>query len=514
MDPKKKLERKRARLLREANGLKQDDGTFKDDATRAAFDAKMTAIEDVDAQIRAIEEDDEDDDPAPPATVTPATRAEIIAQEQTRVTGIQDAVRVAGLEASVAEDLVKANKTIDQARAAIFEKLAERSAQNPTRQHIEVIPGGDATEKWLRGGVNWLLVRSGMSALVARHEGIKEAELAPGEFRGMTLLDLAKDSLNRRNIAFRGRAGMEVAGLAFRANYQTQSDFANLLETAMHKVLRAAYATQSDTWSRFCGVGSVSDFRTHNWYRLGALSVLETMNEHGEFRSKSIPDAEKTTHSAGTRGNIIGITRQVIVNDDIGFVMRLTEMFGRAGKLTIEKAVFTSLLLNSGLGPTQSDGQALFHSNRSNVNASATAITVAGIEADRAVMRSQMDPSSQEYLDLQPSVLLVPVGKRGDALTINDAQFDPADSKFQKPNTVRGLFKEVIDTPRITGTRRYLFADPTINPVFLVSFLEGQREPVLETQDGWRTDGVEMKARLDFGVDVVDYRGAVTNAGA
>ena len=42
----------------------------------------------------------------------------------------------------------------------------------------------------------------------------------------------------------------------------------------------------------------------------------------------------------------------------------------------------------------------------------------------------------------------------------------------------------------------------------------GQQEPVLETQDGWRYNGVEMKARLDFGVDVVDYRGAVTNAGA
>jgi hypothetical protein len=47
----------------------------------------------------------------------------------------------------------------------------------------------------------------------------------------------------------------------------------------------------------------------------------------------------------------------------------------------------------------------------------------------------------------------------------------------------------------------------------MVSFLEGQQEPVLETQNGWRIDGVEMKARLDVGVDAVDYRGAVTNAG-
>ena len=48
----------------------------------------------------------------------------------------------------------------------------------------------------------------------------------------------------------------------------------------------------------------------------------------------------------------------------------------------------------------------------------------------------------------------------------------------------------------------------------VVSFLEGEREPVIETQDGWRTDGVSLRARLDFGVDGVDFRGAVTDAGA
>jgi hypothetical protein len=111
-------------------------------------------------------------------------------------------------------------------------------------------------------------------------------------------------------------------------------------------------------------------------------------------------------------------------------------------------------------------------------------------------------------------VLLVPRGLQGTAISINQAEYDPdTTGKLQKPNIVKGLFSDIVGTGRLTGTRRYLFADPSLYPVFMVSFLEGQREPVLETQDGWRTDGVEMKARLDFGVDVVDYRGAVTNAG-
>jgi hypothetical protein len=191
-------------------------------------------------------------------------------------------------------------------------------------------------------------------------------------------------------------------------------------------------------------------------------------------------------------------------------------MFGRAGKLTIEKAAYALLGQNSGLGPTQSDSQPLFHSNRSNVSTGA-AISAAAIDADRVVMAQQKDPNGVDFLDLRPDVLLVPVGLGGQARVINQSQYDPdatANKAINRPNVVVGLFRDVVDTPRLTGTRRYLFAPASQAPVFLVSFLEGQQEPVLETQDGWRFNGVEMKARLDFGVDVVDFRGAVTNAGA
>jgi len=498
---KQELLSKRAEILAQAEAMKSADGSFKDDATRTAFDAKLAEVEGIDAQVRAL--------PTEPTV-------NLAEAEQARVLGIQSAVRTAKLAENFATDMVKRGLTIDQARGEIFAKLeAEQRSTETNRPNITF--GEDTRDKWLRGAANWLLVRTGMAGLVARAEGVDVRTVDPGEFRGLSLIDLAKETLERAGVAVRGMDRMTLAGQAMAhrsANYQTQSDFATLLENTMHKVLRASYGVTPDTWSKFCGIGTASDFRVQNWYRTGALTVLEDMNEHGEFKSKNIPDSEKATYSVGTKGNVIGITRQVIVNDDMGFVMRLTEMLGRAGKLTIEKAVYAKLLENGGLGPTQSNSQPLFHSSRSNINTTAAAITVASVELDANVMASQLDPNGQDFLDLQPAVLLVPRAKRGDALTINAAEFDPADSKFQKPNTVRGMFRDVVATPRLTGTRRYLFADPSTAPVFMVSFLEGQREPVLESQDGWRFDGVEMKARLDFGVDVVDYRGAVTNAGA
>lgn len=508
---------KRAQLLREAAALRTGD-TFATDEARTAFDAKMTEVETLDVQIRAVQATP----PLPPAasptaTEVTAAREAAVREERGRVEGITRAVTVAGLPATFGEGLITRGVTLPDARTAIVDELARISdARNPMSSATTIIAGEDAKDKYRRGVGAWLLQRSGMATVVLQHEKLQPKDMDPGEFRGMTLLDLCKDDLQRRRIDIRGHAGMEVAGLFFRSVYQTTSDFANLLENTMHRVLRAAYGITPDTWSRFCGVATVTDFRSHNWYRLGSLTQLEDLNEHGEFKNKSIPDAEKTTFAATTKGNIVAISRQTIINDDLGGLMRLTNQLGRAAKLTIEKAVYTQLGLNSGLGPTQADAQPLFHANRINVGTGA-AISAASLDADRVVMAQQLDPNGQDYTDLRPAILLVPVGLGGQARVINESQYDPdtlANKSQMKPNVARGFFRDVVDTPRLSGTRRYLFCDPSFAPVFLVSFLEGQQEPVLETQNGWRVDGVEMKARLDFGVDDVDYRGAVTNAGA
>jgi hypothetical protein len=304
---------------------------------------------------------------------------------------------------------------------------------------------------------------------------------------------------------------MEVVGAAFT---QGTSDFPVLLESAMHKALQGAYATAPDTWSRFCTTGSVSDFRAHNRYRLGSFGNLDRLNELAEYTNKSIPDGEKSSISIGTRGNIINLSRQAIVNDDLGAFIGLAAMLGRAARRTIEDTVYDLLAENSGLGPTMSDGATLFHANHGNIG-TGSAISVAGLDADRVLMATQTDISGNDFLDLRPAVLLVPIGLGGTARVINGAQYDPdTANKLQRPNMVNGLFRDIVDTPRLSGTRRYLFAEPTVAPVIEVAFLDGNQEPYIEQEMGFTVDGTRYKVRLDFGVAAIDYRGAVTNAGA
>ena len=237
------------------------------------------------------------------------------------------------------------------------------------------------------------------------------------------------------------------------------------------------------------------------------------MNEAGEYVNRVIPDGEKATIQVDTRGNIINLTRKAIINDDMGSFLGLAADLGRAGKRTIEAAVFSLLAENGNMGPTMQDGDTLFHSNHGNIGTGA-ALSMASIDADRVLMASQADISGNDFLYLRPKVWLGPMGSGGTARAINSSQYDPdAANKLQKPNIVNGLFSEVIDTPRLSGTRYYLFTDPVQAPVIEVAFLNGIQEPYVEMQEGFSVDGTRYKARLDFGVAAIDYRGAVTNAG-
>lgn len=473
---------------------------------------------------------------AAPAPATPSddairaaetrAREEGATAERERVAGIQGLVARHKLPVDFGAKLIGDPKvTLTKARSLVLDELAKQSEElppKPNAQRSAVIPGDDRRDKFVRGASAWLLERAGVVAIIqeaAKRDPKRFADvpLDGGEFRGMSLVELARESLEARGVSTRGQARMDMIGQAFmyRDGMQTTSDFAVLLENVLHKTLLGSYAIVDDTWPKFCKVDTVPDFRPSNRYRTGSFGGLDKLTEHGEFKSKAVPDGVKFSVSAETKGNIVGITRQTIINDDMSALADLAQKLGRAARLSIEIDVYALLTAGSGLGANLADGNPFFHASRANINSTGSAISVAGINADTAILAAQKDPSANEYLDLRPAVLLVPYALRGEAVTINDSQFDPADNKFQKPNYCRGLFREVVGTQRITGTRRYIFADPNVAPAIVVAFLEGQGQaPVLETEDGWRLDGTELKVRLDYKAQFFDPKGGVTNAGA
>jgi len=437
--------------------------------------------------------------PATPFARTKADNDQVLAMFKP----FADRPGVAALQTSVLAD---PSLTIESIQASLLAEMGKGAAPaNPAGSHPNVQTVEDEADKIRAAGTHALMVRAGVTKDAAVLAG-----MSANPFRGHTLLDMARASLARAGIKTDGMDKMQIVAASFT---QGTSDFPVLLENTMHKTLQAAYARAALTWNRFCATGSVSDFRAHNRYRTGSFGSLDAINELGEYVNKSIPDGEKGTITAATKGNIINISRTAIVNDDLGAFVGLSGMLGRAAARTVEADVYALLALNSGLGPTMGDTYTLFHANHANITTSA-ALSMAAIDADRVAMASQLDVSGNDYLDLRPSVLVLPIGLGGSARSINDALYDPdTANKLQKPNVVNGLFSDIVDTPRITGNRRYLFADAMEAPVLEVAFLDGAQTPYLEVQNGFDVDGARYKVRLDYGVAAVDYRGAVTNAG-
>lgn len=411
-----------------------------------------------------------------------------------------------GVQALQTEVLADSHLTVDQARQQLLAKLGEGAAPaHPPGAAARVEVVEDERAKRVAAVSDALVARAGMAD--ARIRGA----LGANPYRGAKLLDIARGSLERAGVQVAGMNQMELVAAAFT---QGTSDFPVLLENTMHKALQSAYAVAALTWPRFCARGSVSDFRAHNRYQVGSFGNLDTVNELGEFTNKTVPDGQKASISATTKGNIINLSRQAIINDDLGAFVGLSASLGRAAARTVEAAVYALLAQNSGLGPTMGDGKSLFHADHGNIG-TAGSLSVTSIEDARVKLASQMDITGNDYLDLRPAALLVPMASGGNARVINDAQYDPDTvNKLQKPNMVRGLFREVVDTPRLSGTRFYVFADPMDAPVLEVAFLDGAEDPFLELQNGFEVDGARYKVRLDFGVGAIDYRGAVTNAGA
>lgn len=436
-------------------------------------------------------------------------RTAAVTAERQRVEAITTMVRKVKLDQEVADDLVARGVSVEDASAAVIDKLAERDADQPqTRGGQRVtVEGNSETMQAKREAMQNALQHRCTPDKVKLDDGARE-------FRGMRLLDMARECVEMAGGQTRGMMPREIAQAALgcdsravrAAGMHTTSDFPLFLQSSVNRTLRAAYELAPQTWRPLGRQTTVSDFREVTRAALGDITALEKVKEHGEYKYGTL-DEEGAPIRVEKWGKIIAITWEAIVNDDLGAFTRIPSALGAAAAQTESDVVWGMVLGN----PDFVDGTPIFDAAHGNVAASGGAINTTTLAAARAAMRKQKSKAGH-FLNISPEYLVVGPDKELEAFQFTSSNYVPA--KNADINDSRNASLQVIVDARITGNQWYLFSAPGAVDTFEYAYLEGEQGVFTETREGFEVDGMEIKARLVFGSAWIDYRGAYKNAGA
>jgi phage head maturation protease len=429
--------------------------------------------------------------PAPPEAPNTETRAEANAE-------IRSIARIAGLDQSWIDGQIDGGADPDSARRAAFEALAKRSAPAIRTEQVRVEMSESQDDPALRA-------RQMGEALYARINPRHELSEPARRYAYSTPVDMAKELLTLRG---ESTMALSPASLVTRALHTT-SDFPIILGDTVGRVLRDAYQAAPSGIRRLGRQTTARDFRAVNKIMLGEAPLLEKLNEHGEIKAGTMAEAREA-YKVETWARKIGITRQVLVNDDLGAFADLARRMGQAAAETDARILVTLLEAGSGNGPTLSDGKTLFHADHGNKAGTGAAISDATLSAARLALRTQKGIEDRT-IRVTPRNLLVPPALE---TTAEKWLASIAPATAADVNPFSGSLSLVVEPRLSSATRWYVTADPGEIDGLEFAYLSGAEGPQVESRSGWDVDGVEIRVILDFGAGFIDHRGWFMNAGA
>jgi hypothetical protein len=305
------------------------------------------------------------------------------------------------------------------------------------------------------------------------------------------------------------RTDLQSASHVIQAVYTT-SDFPELLGDVAIRALLSGYdEADSATHRVWTRESTVSDFKTQYRIAMSEAGELELVPEASEFKFQTGTLGRTASFKLQTFGRIFGISRQALVNDDLGGFTRLPQAFGASASRKEAEITYGMLTSN----PIMSNGSALFSAEHGNLQDGA-ALSVASLGAARTAMRLQRGLKGQAVLNVVPRFLIVPAALETVAEQLLASLNDPAKQNDTiNPAWIRALTLVVdgrLDEASSAGW--YLAASPTINDTVEIAHLEGEKVHTEERND-FDTDQYQFKARLDFAACVLDWRGLVFNPG-
>jgi hypothetical protein len=313
----------------------------------------------------------------------------------------------------------------------------------------------------------------------------------------------------------------------------SSSDFATYMADKATKRMMWGYNDVSPSWRQYSRNYSVPDFKPISFTRLTEMQDLLPVAEGGEYLDSQRDEIAGPSITVSKFGRLFSLTREAIINDDLGQLKETPAAFGRAAARTLGRSIVAKL---TGNGNTY-DGVALAHASHNNILSGAQyALSEDSLAQATTLLRKQTDPNGNR-IGLKPAMLLIPADLALTARRIINSTLVPMAGFYQSGNTtattpvnhgfgganvLEGIVDPVVEEYLTDVNDWYLFARPSEAPVLGVGFLNGKDTPDLMLKDpGMRLvlggsdpysmefDEIVWKVRHEWGTALLDWRGVV-----
>ena len=442
----------------------------------------------------------------PTATPGPDLEAVRLA-ERNRIREIENICRSFNLDAST---YVASGMSVDAVRSAVLDQLMQNGQPIAARGTADVEVSNSAEDKFRRAAGDALVMRSGIE--------IEHPAEGARELMSMSLRDLFIES-NPNESGLNRKSADELYSMASRQFFNPTAAFPSILDNAINKAYVEGHKKVQVTFDRFTKKGTLKDFKvTDNKYLAGPTGEFLLVPEGGELKADKPSDEKLPTRQLKTYGRQFTLTRQAFINDDIELVTSLPARYAASARKTINRQVYSIIVNNAVIY----DGTQLFTSAHKNVLATGTGITQAALQKMIMALQTQKDQFGQEII-IRPATLVVPAGMSFDIYTILHS---PMINTAGNTQAVNPLYRyantiEVVEDPTINvlcggfgNTMPWFLIGDTEDTSFVeVDYLNGQEIPTIRRMEAPGQLGFIWDIYLDWGVNVMDFRGAIKNPG-
>lgn len=320
--------------------------------------------------------------------------------------------------------------------------------------------------------------------------------------------DISMKEVIHESIKLSGASTYSRIGISdddIRAAFSTVA-LPGILGNVANKVMLKHFNGVNPVAYRLCSVGSLTDFKPSNRFRLTSLGDLEPVAESGEIKDGSLTE-ESAVNQIDTYGKKFCLTRKMIIDDDLDAFAKIPAMMGQKAARLVDKLFFHRLLAN----PVQNDGKALFSAEHKNL--STGAFGKEALQSAIKMFESQVDADNQP-IGATARKLLVPTGLKFAARDLlNSALMIATGNTDALKPSYNSLYEdniEIVSSPYLEGEDWYLFGNPAEVDTFEIGFLKGKRTPTIQQGDtDFNTLGMWYRIFFDVGVREQDHRGVL-----